>query len=420
MRWTFLHAADIHLDSPLLGLARYEGAPVERFRDATRAALRKLVDVALDEEPRFLVIAGDLYDGPWRGFDTGLFFAAEMARLRQAGIRVFLAHGNHDAESRLTKRLALPDNVHVFAAKRPETRLLEDEGVALHGQSFARQHVEDNLACRYPEPEPGFLNIGVLHTALEGSAEHASYAPCTAAELADKGYGYWALGHVHAAATVRRDPWVVWCGNLQGRHARETGPKGCLRVTVEDGRVMAVEPVCCDAARWAVVPLGLDGVSALADVPFRAEAALKQAVLEAEDRPLAVRLRLLGETGAAPELMAAVPRLEAEIRALAMSLGHELCWIEKIEVEARLPDSGEAVPDAFRAILAEVAGDAGLHAALEREAGRLMAKLPLDLRRSGATGPLLAAFAEGRFTALAEAGARLAETRLIDVPFARS
>ncbi|MDQ4060710.1 MAG: DNA repair exonuclease [Pseudomonadota bacterium] len=339
MRWTFLHAADIHLDSPLLGLSRYQGAPVERFRDATRAALRRLVDLALDEEPRFVLIAGDLYDGPWRGFDTGLFFAAELGRLRQAGIRVFLAHGNHDAESRLTRRLALPENVGVFAARKPETFRLEGEGVALHGQSFARQHVEENLARDYPAPEPGVLNIGVLHTALEGNADHATYAPCTAEELAAKGYDYWALGHIHAAATIRRDPWIVFCGNLQGRHARETGAKGCLRVTVENGRIVSVEPVSCDAARWAVVALDLDGVSALADVPQRAEAALRDAAAEADGRPLAVRLRLIGETGAAPELLAAAPKLEAELRAMAVSLGADLCWLEKIEVDARLPDA---------------------------------------------------------------------------------
>ena len=56
----FLHAADIHLDSPFKGLERYEGAPAEKMRQATRRALENLVQLALDEQVKFVLIAGDL------------------------------------------------------------------------------------------------------------------------------------------------------------------------------------------------------------------------------------------------------------------------------------------------------------------------------------------------------------------------
>ena len=85
----FLHASDIHLDSPLRGLARYEGAPVEEIRLATRRALENLVELAIRESVDFVVLAGDLYDGDWPDFDTGLFFVGQMHRLREAGIPVF-------------------------------------------------------------------------------------------------------------------------------------------------------------------------------------------------------------------------------------------------------------------------------------------------------------------------------------------
>src|SRR4051812_29910913 len=107
----FVHAADLHLDSPLRGLDRYEGAPVEQLRGATRRALENLVALCLSEKADFLLLAGDLYDGGWKDYRTGLFFAAQMSRLRAADIPVFFVRGNHDAESNITRSLRLPENV---------------------------------------------------------------------------------------------------------------------------------------------------------------------------------------------------------------------------------------------------------------------------------------------------------------------
>ena len=171
----FIHAADIHLDSPLHGLAAYPDAPADLLRNATRDAFTALVNRAIDETIDFVVIAGDLYDGTWRDHNTGIFFCREMGRLRRAGIRVYLLYGNHDAESEMTKKLVLPDNVFAFSARKCETFRIEEYKVALHGQSFRERETVDNLAAHYCSPLPGYTNIGVLHTALEGHREHAAY-----------------------------------------------------------------------------------------------------------------------------------------------------------------------------------------------------------------------------------------------------
>ncbi len=184
----FIHAADIHLDSPLTGLSAYGDAPVELLRSATRNAFSNLVSEAIDESVDFVVIAGDLYDGSWKDYNTGIYFSREMGRLNAVGIPVYLIYGNHDAESDTTKKLLLPANVHAFGASKPHTFRIPELKVALHGQSFKHAATTINLASGYPAPEPGWLNIGVLHTALEGYAEHASYAPCSIAELSAKGY----------------------------------------------------------------------------------------------------------------------------------------------------------------------------------------------------------------------------------------
>lgn len=168
------HAADIHLDSPLTGLASIEGRVAERIRSAPRAAFEAMIEAAIEAHVDFVVIAGDLYDGTWRDYKTGLFFAEQMGRLNQKGIPVIVLHGNHDAESQITKPLTLPENVRVFGARKAQTIHLRELNVALHGQSFRQKAVTENLVPGYPAPLGGAFNIGVLHTALGGMGEHAN------------------------------------------------------------------------------------------------------------------------------------------------------------------------------------------------------------------------------------------------------
>jgi DNA repair exonuclease SbcCD nuclease subunit len=196
----FLHAADIHLDSPLRGLQRYEGAPVEEIRQASRRALENLVQLALDQSVAFVLIAGDLYDGDWKDHRTGLYFVSQMVRLREAGIPVIAIAGNHDAANKMTRTLPLPENVHLLDHKKPETFLLEQPGVAIHGQSFATPSVLEDLSAAYPPAVGGMLNIGLLHTCATGREGHQPYAPCTIPGLISKHYDYWALGHAHGWA----------------------------------------------------------------------------------------------------------------------------------------------------------------------------------------------------------------------------
>src|SRR5262249_21567667 len=153
----FLHAADIHLDSPLQGLERYEGAPLEQIRQATRRALENLVRLALDEQVAFVLIAGDLYHGDWKDYNTGLFLVKQMNRLREANIPVFLIAGNHDAANKMTRTLRLPENVTLLSSEWPETCVLEDIGVAIHGQGFAAAAVTEDLSERYPHAKRGYF-----------------------------------------------------------------------------------------------------------------------------------------------------------------------------------------------------------------------------------------------------------------------
>jgi DNA repair protein SbcD/Mre11 len=329
----FLHAADIHLDSPLVGLTRYEGAPVDLLRTATRSAFSALVDTAINEAVDFVVIAGDLYDGDWRDYNTGLFFCKEMGRLYEADIPVYLLYGNHDAKSELTKQLRLPKNVHEFSAKHPETFRLDDLRVALHGQSFRTAATLDNLAAGYPDAIPGWLNIGVLHTALDGHAAHDPYAPCAIPELLAKGYDYWALGHVHEHAIRYMDPWIVFPGNLQGRHIREQGPRGAVLVTANDEGI-TVDRRFVDVLRWYHLYADATQLNNLDDVVDSISQLLEPIVRqEAEGRSLAMRVTVRGRSRAHGQLFGFENQLRADVLAQANAIAGDSLWIEKVCIE---------------------------------------------------------------------------------------
>ena len=394
----FMHAADIHLDSPLRGLTKQEGSAAERVRTATRQAFENLVGAAIEEEVAFLVVAGDLYDGDWRDYNTGLFFVAQMGRLADAGIPVFLLHGNHDAESQITRRLTLPDNVNVFSAKKPETFELKESGVALHGRSFKERAVTENLVPAYPEPVAGAFNIGVLHTGLGGMGGHADYAPCALDDLVNKGYQYWALGHVHKGDVLHERPHVVFPGNLQGRHIRETGPKGAQLVSVQDGEVADLTLVVADVVRWASVAVAADGCDRVVDVADRIRDSIESAVAdEAEGRLLACRIELTGRSEIHQTLLCSTDHLLAEARAVAAGLGEEVAWVEKVVVATEAADDPQTILERKDALgelqrmLQDAHKDPELLEKLEADLGELVRKLPPDLRAEIDSGALLAA-----------------------------
>lgn len=354
----FIHTADLHLDSPLRGLSSYADAPAERLRTATRDAFQNLVTQAIDEQVDFMVVAGDVYDGDWKDFNTGLFFVRQMGRLRHAGIPVYLLYGNHDADSEMTRGLELPDNVHVFSSRKAETFRIEQKKVALHGRSFKVAATTDNLLPSYPEPVAGWLNIGVLHTALEGNAEHAKYAPCSVAELQAKGYQYWALGHVHEHWMLRGDVTIAYSGNLQGRHIRELGARGALLVTAEEGEITEVDRLEVDVLRWHALEVDISTVGDRRGAIRAAGLGLERTLDSTPSHlPLAVRVLFQGRSAAHAELVADEGQLRQEVIAQAVALDADRLWIEKVRVASEDLDTHQmSSTDDAEGALAELAG----------------------------------------------------------------
>ena len=414
----FLHTADIHLDSALQNLALPDDSAAIRVRRATRDALDRLVDLALEESVDFLVIAGDLYDGDWRDYNTGQFFIRQMGRLRAAGIAVYLLHGNHDAANRITRHLDLPDNVQVFGSRKPRTFHIGELSVALHGRSFPQRDVTENLVPDYPPPVAGAFNIGVLHTGLTGRAGHENYAPCSLEDLVNKGYDYWALGHVHKAEILHEHPHVVFPGNLQGRHARETGAKGARLVAVEDKEIVDCAFVPCDTVRWTVLPLPVNEVPHIADIHDRIRHALEAAVAaEADGRVLICRIVLEGRTALHNRLLASEEQLLEEARASALGLGDEAARVEKLIVDTAAP-SAAVVPEdtlgALEGMLRDAGNDSQLLDRIREDIGKLVGSLPPEVRAETEDKTLKSAV-EGDYEALVESAASYLLARLTAV-----
>lgn len=384
----FLHAADIHLDSPLTGLSSRGTVPDHVTRHCTRRAFANLVDLAIAQDVAFVIIAGDLYDADWRDYSTGLFFAGEMRRL---GRPCFLIRGNHDARSVITRSLVAPPNVREFSSRKAETFVLDDRGVALHGQSFPNRAVPEDLSAGYPAAVPGRLNIGILHTSADDPGEHETYAPCSQAALVAKGYDYWALGHIHTRSVLHdRDPWIVFPGNIQGRHARETGAKGVTLVDVQDGRITGIEHRTTDVLRWDHVRIDLHGAETTAEVAERIRFGLTVARDAAGGLPLIARVSLSGATDCHAAMAADIQAIEAETRNAAAAVSGDL-YIERVRLETRPAASAmdsEAAPlleEAFLQALADpdiqkaLLGDFANLSALIPGSGLRLPKLPVDL-----------------------------------------
>jgi DNA repair exonuclease SbcCD nuclease subunit len=379
--YRFIHAADIHLDSPLRGLTRYEGAPVEEIREASRRALKNLIQLALDEEASFVILSGDVFDSDWRDYNTGLFFINQIARLTQAGIQVFLIAGNHDAISPISRNLKMPENVYTFSTRTFESKSLEKIGVVIHGRSFPGRAVEENWVPSFPEPVKDAFNIGILHTSVSGYAGHDTYAPCTLDSLVNKGYNYWALGHVHKEQVLSKAPWIVFPGNIQGRYIREAGAKGCMLVSVEDNDVVDAEFRELDVLRWYHLVIDTGGGNE-DDVLAKFSEQLEDTMSEAKGRTAAVRVTIIGACSAHGAFMKDPEKWRNELKAAAINVGGGGIWLEKI-IFATSSSSPQLPDGILQEILDNIYGTDG-NEPLLLESGKtslkkLFEKLPPEL-----------------------------------------
>ncbi|GIP33948.1 DNA repair exonuclease [Paenibacillus sp. J2TS4] len=353
-KFRFIHAADLHLDSPFRGMASLPEAVRSVVRQSTFTALSSLVELAARERVDFVLLAGDIYDLQDRSLRAQLQMQKAAERLAAAGIPLYIVHGNHDPADGRAASLRWPDSVHFFAAgvaDRKELVTPDGETLAiLYGISYPTSSVNDNYAARLAAlaaQDKGRYRIALLHANVDGDGGHANYAPCTKQELVESGIDYWALGHVHTRQILNERPSVVYPGNLQGRSIRETGPKGCYLVEVSELGETSLSFFPVDAVRWQQISVSIKGVENEQQLKDQLEDGMEQARAAANGRPSVGRVTftergpmhsILQQGTYLTELIDELRAAEAERAAAADEAGHaaDFVWIESAAIQSGL------------------------------------------------------------------------------------
>ena len=356
-----VHAADLHLGSPLGGLGEHADLPVRRIRQAPMRAFERLADECERLQAELLVIAGDLFD-----VDADLATMREAAqvleRICRAGTRVVTIRGNHDAQSRMQRRLPAIDGLHQLPVDAAATVVFEELGVAVHGRGFDTPRVLDAIVTEYPAAVPGLLNVGVLHTSLAGAPGHDPYAPCTLDDLIALGYDYWALGHVHVRQVLHDAPWIVYAGNTQGRDIGETGARGATIVEFAEGAVTATPyHVDLDDVRWSRLPVELDADETAQELLERMSRLLAELVQREPDNVHIVRVEVGGRGRAHDELAAEPAAWRSRLHDAAYHVSTDALYLEQVRFRTapQLPDAStllvreDAIGDIARVLLGD-------------------------------------------------------------------
>ena len=377
MTLKILHTADLHLDAPLTSLALRDEELQARVLTASRSALEKMVDYCIAEGVSALLIAGDLFDRAERSAKTAAYLTLQMERLQKADVQVFYIKGNHDAENPITGEIDLPACVHVFDGRGGKVQLSPE--VWLHGVSFRDKHAPDSLLPKFGTPEPGVINIAMLHTSLAGTPGHDLYAPCAVADLVSSGFDYWALGHIHKRQIHAKVPWVVMPGNPQGRDIGEAGAKSATLLTIENGQITLEEiPTSSVEFRESTV-----SIAGLADDDEIRDALRTHLAAEAATVPdcAILRLTLTGATPRAWQL-----RRDRDVWAEVLT---QLCndtgrlWIEKLLFEVSTgtvtSNTSDAVAEVQRT-MQQIVDEDGFRNAARIELENMLSLLPQSRR----------------------------------------
>jgi len=347
----FMHAADLHLGSPFVGLGKVDGDVAELVRNATEKAFDGLIDACIKNEIDFLLVAGDVYDSADRTLRAQLAFRNGLRRLSRAGIRAYVVHGNHDPLDGWSAALQWPPGVHIFHGEQPEAVPFDRGGTVeavIHGVSFPRREVRTNLARRFTRQDGDAFQIGLLHCNVGDNTGHAPYASCTVDDLAGTGLDYWALGHVHTRKVIRsRNPAIVYPGNLQGRHINESGPRGCLLVEMDTAKQVRMEFLPIDTIRWSretVQIKELDSDEAL----LRALEHAIEGIRDREDGRTCICRLILEGRGDLHRPLRRRGYIE-DLREAARRLGRQLdplVWVDALEDRTRPPVDVKALRQA--------------------------------------------------------------------------
>jgi DNA repair exonuclease SbcCD nuclease subunit len=290
----------LHIDSPFKGFSAIHPEWAERLREAPLQSFLNIVDLAIQERVDAVIIAGDVFDGEDKSLHAQFKFRNGLQRLSDQGIPSFIAHGNHDPLNSWSRTLKWPEGVTVFPGDCVQSVPVVKGGQTVahvYGTSFPERDMFDNLTQRFERQQDSGFAVAVLHANVGGHPDHDPYAPCAVDDLVARGMDYWALGHIHLREVLRKShPAIVYCGNSQGRHFKESGSKGCCLVTLNEGAVPNIQFLATDTIRFVESAVDVSACASLDAVVETIVRQCKTLLIQAEGRSLVVRQTLIGRT----------------------------------------------------------------------------------------------------------------------------
>lgn len=332
----FIHGADLHLDSPFIGLKTLPDFLWEKIYQSTFTALTNLVNHAIDKQVDFVMLAGDIYDSDDRSVKAQAFLKAEMERLNQAEIPVFICHGNHDYIENSGLHLKMPENVELFS-ETVETKWLttkNGERIAVSSFSYNSRWMRKRMITEYPKKhETADFHIGMLHGFSEGlETSHGHYAPFTINELKSKGYDYWALGHIHTRQVLEIQPPILYAGNTQGRSSKETGIKGCELVTLTLGD-SSIETLETQDIQWETLEISLAKRSTLDDVYRKIKETIE--IKEGSQKNYLLTIELVDTKDLLPNVLKKIIQGELLEALQQISATEPFIWVNQLKIKKR-------------------------------------------------------------------------------------
>lgn len=334
----FIHAADLHLDAPFRGLSVDSPELGEQLRQSTFKAFENLVDLCLQSQIDFLLIAGDVYNQKDRSLRAQLRFRDGLARLTDQGIAVYVVHGNHDPLGTVARGINWPKNVYFFESDDPDYFTFSRDGQPLaliHGASHIKAKETRNLARKFSSNPEDIFQIGLLHCNISRNTGHEPYAPCELDDLLSRGIDYWALGHVHQSGILSRDPYIVYCGNIQGLDITEAERKGCFLADVDSAGQIELGFHDLDVVRWHELEVDIEGLTGLDQLEELVSNKIKEIQDKNGQKTLICRVRIKGR-GALHEYLKDEQGQDDFLQLLRENFYalEPLVWIKDLEVQS--------------------------------------------------------------------------------------
>ncbi|RSU06960.1 hypothetical protein CBF30_06785 [Vagococcus entomophilus] len=348
----FVHTADLHLERPFAGVGNMPIEVLEKLQYKDQHMLEAIINYALKEQVDFVLFSGDTFHQPHVTIKMQAFFMQQLTRLDEQNIPVVLIFGNHDYYASERYWFSFPKNVYLFDSEQVQTLVLETktkEKVALTGFSYENRWIQAAKIQEFPVRSREIdYQIGLYHGQIRGGDQKEHYAPFSVAELKEKGYDYWALGHIHQPMVLSKSPLSIYPGTPMGHTKKEQALRGVVLVEIQKEHTRYRWQAVTDIA-FEQVELELKEV----DTPKQIISAIQEKMsahsLSVSDsfQFVTLKLRIGGELSQEIQNEIETPEFLSHIQQIIFRMTGETIWLTEIRCEWQQQEGDSLLPIVF-------------------------------------------------------------------------